>query len=72
MLGVPAATCKYTVHQCSTIDFYGPKHTYDFSAETHLAAGVMSASVSRRPPLLECPTLTIIGSTALRKGPQRF
>ena len=41
-------------------------------AETHLAGGVMSAFVSHRPPLLECPTLTIIGSTALRKGPQRF
>jgi len=23
----------------STIDFYGLKHTYDFSAETHLADG---------------------------------
>ena len=41
-------------------------------AETHLAGGVMSAFVSHRPLLLECPTLTIIGSTALRKGPQRF
>jgi len=41
-------------------------------AETHLGGGVMSLFSSRRSPLLEYPALTFVGSTALRKAPQRF
>jgi len=46
--------------------------TYDFGAAgTHLGGGVMSTFVFRQLSLLKHPALLFVGSTALRKGPQR-
>jgi len=41
----------------------------NFGAETHLGGGVISTFVFPWLPLLKHPASTVIGSTALRKGP---
>ena len=45
---------------------------YNFGAETHLGAGVMSAFVFLLTSTAWAFTLTFSGNTTLRKGPRRF
>jgi len=46
--------------------------TYKNCAETHLGGGVMSPFVSPLSAIARVHDRTVIGSVALRKGPQRF
>ena len=46
--------------------------TYNNCAETNLGGGVMSSFVAPLPANAQAHNPTVIGSVALRKGPQRF
>ena len=46
--------------------------TYNFGAETHLGAGVMSAFLFPSPAIARPVTSTFVGTKALRKCPRRF
>ena len=45
----------------SNIDFYGPKHTYDFTAETHLSDGAFCLTLFSHSPCVANIGCALIG-----------